>query len=81
MSKQTVVNRKSTKRESEYRAKYKERVPAAGVVGDKKDISAVRNEQGVNGIALVDQSINRSREKIPVKVDNFISLKELRKTM
>lgn len=75
-----TTNRKSTKREADYRRAYKKAVPKAGVVGDGKDISAVKRN-GINGIALVPESQNRSRTKAPINAENFVSLKELRKQM
>lgn len=80
-NKTTVINRKSTKREAVYRRIYAKIVPAATVVGDGKDISAVTDQNGKNGIALLSQSVNRSRKKTPVQGENFVSLEDLRKHM
>ena len=75
-----VVNRKSPKNEQDYINAYKQMNPDARK-SDKMDICAVRTPSGENGHALMNQSINRGRDRNRHIGKDFISDKDLRDEM
>ena len=73
-----VTNRKSPSNEADYISAYKEMNPKA-CRKDNYDIAAVRAKDGTPGHALLNQSINRSKDKDNHIGKDFISDKELKK--
>lgn len=73
-----VVNRKSPSNEEKFINAYKELNPRA-CRKDNLDVAAVRLKDGTPGHALVNQSINRSKDRENHIGQNFISDKELKK--
>ena len=72
-----VQNRKSPKNEDKLIAQYKKLNPTA-CKSDNYDIAAVKTKNGVNGHALLNESINRSKDKHFHIGKDFISDKELK---
>ena len=75
-----VTNRKSPSNEDAYISAYKE-LNSRACRKDGLDIAAVRAKDGTPGHALLDESINRSRDKANHRAQNFIPDSELRKQM
>ena len=75
-----VTNRKSPANEQAYIDAYKAMNPKA-TKSDKLDISAVRSKDGTPGHALLNQSINRSKDTNAHRGQDFIPDKDLRKMM
>ena len=73
-----VTNRKSPLNEDALINVYKELNPRA-CRRDNLDIAAVRAKDGTPGHALLNQSINRSKDRDNHIGQNFISDKELKK--
>lgn len=73
-----VRNRKSPSNEADFINAYKELNPKAGKK-DSFDIAAVRTLDGTPGHALLNQSINRSKDKNNHIGQNFIPDTELKK--
>lgn len=75
-----VTNRKSPSNEDKYIRAYKELNPESNR-NDNYDISAVIAVNGERGHALLDQSINRSKDSDVHRGYEFISDNALRKQM
>ena len=73
-----VVNRKSPSNETDLVKVYKELNPRANRK-DNLDVAAVRLKDGTPGHALLNQSINRSKDRENHIGQNFIPDKELKK--
>ncbi|HMM00090.1 MAG TPA: hypothetical protein PKC96_01950 [Bacilli bacterium] len=73
-----VTNRKSPANEKDYVATYKELNPKSNRK-DGFDIAAVRSKDGVPGHALLDQGINRSKDRDSHRGQSFIPDEKLRK--
>ena len=73
-----VTNRKSPSNEADLINAYKELNPRA-CRKDNLDIAAVRTKDGTPGHALLNQSINRSKDRDNHIGQNFIPDKELKK--
>jgi len=73
-----VINRKSPPNEAALINAYKELNPRANR-RDNLDVAAVRLKNGTPGHALVNQSINRSKDRENHIGQNFIPDKELKK--
>lgn len=72
-----VTNRKSPSNEADLINAYKELNPRA-CRKDNLDIAAVRSKDGTPGHALLNQSINRSKDRENHIGQNFIPDKELK---
>ena len=75
-----VVNVKSPKNERDYIEAYKQLNPKANKP-DGKDIAAVKTPNGEYGHVLLNENVNRSKDKNPHRGESFISNDELRKQM
>lgn len=73
-----VTNRKSPSNEAAYINAYKELNPKASKK-DNLDIAAVRAKDGTPGHALLNQSVNRGKDKENHIGQSFIPDAELRK--
>lgn len=71
-------NRTSPKNESDYIEAYLQLNPTAKKV-DGLDISAVITKDGTRGHGLMDESLNRSKDRDYHRVKDFIPDKELQK--
>lgn len=72
-----VTNRRSPSNEADLINAYKELNPRA-CRKDNLDVAAVRAKDGTPGHALLNQSVNRSKDKDNHIGQNFISDKELK---
>ena len=75
-----VTNRKSPSNEADLISAYKELNPKA-CRKDNLDIAAVRAKDGTLGHALLNQGINRSKDRENHIGQSFISDKELKKQL
>ena len=75
-----VTNRKSPSNEDAYINAYKSLNPKAAKK-DNFDIAAVKSTDGTLGHALLNQSVNRSKDRDNHIGKDFISDNELRKIM
>lgn len=75
-----VKNRKSPSNEQDYINAYRELNPKA-CRRDNLDIACVTSKSGERGHALVNQSINRSKDNGYHRGTDFISDKDLKKKM
>lgn len=75
-----VKNRPSPKNEDEYIRAYKNANPKSNIP-DGKDVAAVITKSGKTGHALMKPSVNRSKDISFHRGKDFISDKELRKSM
>ena len=75
-----VTNRRSPKNEDMLVRAYKEMNPKANRK-DKLDIAAVKTTTGEKGHALLNQSVNRSKDDRVHRGIDYISDKELNKAL
>ena len=81
MENRLAKNRTSPKNEADLIQAYKQLNKSANKLGDNMDIAAVMTKDGEKGHGLLPEKFNRSRDKDLHRVTDFISDKELKKTI
>ena len=79
MKNKIAINRQSPKNEQKHIQEYIKLNPSAAKVGDGMDVAAVKTIDGAIGYGLMKEEFNRSRDRTPHRVKDFISTAELRK--
>jgi hypothetical protein len=81
MENRLAKNRKSPENEADYINAYKQINLSASKLRDGLDIAAVTTKNGTRGYGLMQEELNRSRDRELHRVKDFISTDELKKKM